>query len=298
LVESRGGSNPQQEMNAPVEKRFVLPANVEPLNWSLISAVNNERVLNSNLLDSPGMTTASEVLLQTDCASAALAYNRGIDRAQSDILVFAHQDVYLPQTWLPDLKNALVLLSKTDPEWAVLGVWGITASGGCAGHVYCGGTMKQLGAPSNTVTEVMSLDEAVLILRKSSGLRFDERLEGFHMYGTDICMEAQRQGMKCYAISAFCIHNTNGYNLLPREFWRNYFFMRNKWSSALPITTSCTKITHWCWPMIWWNIDRAVNLILGRHKAGKRVADPRQLYRQLFRPEQTKAQIATDGISN
>ena len=51
-----------------------------------------------------------------------------------------------------------------------------------AGHVYCGGIMKRLGAPFDGVEEVMSLDELILILRKSSGLRFDEQLVmRFHM---------------------------------------------------------------------------------------------------------------------
>ena len=144
--------------------------------------------------------------------------------------------------------------------------------------------MKRLGAPFDGVEEVMSLDELILILRKSSGLRFDEQLDGFHMYGTDICLEARRRGMKCYAISAFCVHNTNGYKLLPFQFWRNYLFMRKKWKSLLPISTSCAKITFWCWPMIWWNIDRVANLMLGRHKVGKRVQNSNQLYQQVACP--------------
>ena len=34
--------------------------------------------------------------------------------------------------------------------------------------------------------------------------------------------------------------------------------------------------------MIRWNIVRAANILLGRHKAGKRVADPAALYRDLI----------------
>ena len=252
------------------------------LDWSLISAVSNEAVLNSSLLSSPDIDSASAVILQHGYSSAAAAYNVGIDAAKSDVLVFAHQDVYLPETWLADLNRALATLSVIDPHWAVLGAWGITASGNGAGNVYCGATMKRLGTPFNGVVKVMSLDELILIMRKSSGLRFDEHLEGFHMYGTDICLEAARRGMNCYAISAFCIHNTNGYNLLPLQFWRNYLFIRKKWRSLLPITTSCTRITYLCWPMIWWNIDRAANLMFGRHKVGKRVQNPRELYQRVI----------------
>jgi len=55
---------------------------------------------------------------------------------------------------------------------------------------------------------VQTLDEIVLIFRRDSGLSFDETLPHFHFYGTDICMRAAEQGRQCYAISAFCVHNT------------------------------------------------------------------------------------------
>jgi hypothetical protein len=118
-------------------------------------------------------------------------------------------------------------------------------------------------------------------IRKSSNLRFDERLPGYHMYGTDICLEARRRGMKSYVIPAFCIHNTNGYRMLPLQFWRSYLFMRKKWRSELPIATSCTEITFGCWPMIRWNMIRAANIVSGRHQVLNRVRDPSRLYLDL-----------------
>ena len=251
------------------------------MNWSFVSAVNNEPVLNSCLLSSPDIGTVQEVILQRGYSSAALAYNAGIEKANTDLLVFAHQDMYFPEGWMASVQGAMEVLSREDPTWGVLGVWGVKRTGERAGHLYCAGLMRTLGESFEGGREVRSVDEVVLIVRKSSGLRFDERLPGFHMYGGDICLEAARRGMKCYAISAFCIHNTNGYNMLPLQFWRSYFFMRRKWRSELPVITSCTEITFWCWPMIWWNIDRAANLALRRHKAGTRIQDPRQMYRQM-----------------
>ena len=126
-----------------------------------------------------------------------------------------------------------------------------------------------------------SLDEAVLIWRKSTGLRLDPQIPGFHMYGADICQEAKRLQMKCYAIAAFCIHNTNQYAMFPWQFWWGYLRMRRKWKAQLPIRTTCTEITHWCWPMIRWNVVQAANIMLGRHQAFKRLTDPARLYREL-----------------
>jgi hypothetical protein len=189
--------------------------------------------------------------------------------------------MYLPKGWFAAIGNAIETLSREDPVWGVLGVWGAKASGCRAGFVYCTATGRQLGKAFTGAEEVRSLDEVVLILRKSSGLRFDERLPGFHMYGTDICLEAGRQGMKNYAISAFCIHNSNAYKLLPAQFWRCYLFIRKKWKLALPIATPCIEITYSPWPMIRWNISQALSILSGRYKSRKRVDDPARLYQEI-----------------
>jgi len=253
------------------------------MNWSVISAVNNEAVLGRCLLSSQDISSAREVILQRGYASAAAAYNAGIEKAKGEILVFIHQDVYLPEGWATDLENAVRLVSEADPNWGVLGVWGVTAAGGHAGFIYDGGWRRILGHPFDGGQEVESLDEVVLILRKSSGLSFDPQLRGFHMYGADICLEARRQGRKCYAIAAFCIHNTNQYGMLPWQFWKGYLQLRRKWKAQLPMRTTCTEITRWCWPMMRWNLVRVINLASGRDKPPtKRVQDPSRLYRQLI----------------
>ncbi|MDB6111215.1 MAG: hypothetical protein JWR69_2965 [Pedosphaera sp.] len=262
----------------PTEPATTSPKNA--LKWTVIVAVNNQEVLRSSLLSSPEISSASEVILQTGFTSAAAAYNAGIEKARTDLLVFVHQDVYLPAGWVAALEKALDVLSKQDPQWGVLGVWGVKRSGDGVGYLYCAGLMQKLGREFEDAPEVRSLDEVLLIVRKSSGLRFDEEMPGFHMYGTDLCLEAQRRGMKCHAISAFCVHNTNGYKMLPLDFWQCYFRMRRKWKAELPVTTSCAEITFWCWPMVNWNLRRGVNLLLKRHKPGKRVPDPSRLYRE------------------
>jgi len=240
-------------------------------------------------MGSPGARSASEVILQRGFSSAASAYNAGIEKAATDVLVFPHQDVYLPGNWPSALAQALESLSKMDPNWGVLGVWGVRSSGKEVGDLYCTGLGRRLGESFEAPLEVRSLDESLLVVRKSSGLKFDESMTGYHLYGTDICLEAVRQGMKAYAISALCIHNTNGYNLLPWEFWKCYLQMRKKWKSQLPIITPCAKITLGCWPMIHWNARRWINILLKRHQPGKRVEDPGRLYQDNF------AALATRG---
>lgn len=277
------------------------------MEWSVVTAVNNDHVLESCLLSSPALRSATQVILQRGYASAAAAYNTAIDKATTDLLVFVHQDVYLPEGWINALERTLGILTATDPNWGVLGVWGVPNSGGRTGYLYWTGLPRTPGRafdggvestdpegqekpsprfrnrPFEGVVEVTSLDEAVLIFRKSSELRFDERLPGYHLYGTDICLESKRRERKCYAISAFCIHNTDIGNMLPLQFWKCYWFLRCKWKTSLPIITPCTEITYWCWPVIRWHMARARNLLRRSHAPSRRVSDPGELYSELVR---------------
>ena len=253
------------------------------MDWTLVSAVNNDGVLRSCLLKSPDVRSASEIIFQRGYASAASAYNRALEKAKADLVIFAHQDVYFPDGWLDSLRRTLDLLSHTDPYWGVLGVWGGVRKGRLPGYMYWTGVNGIAGKPFSGLREVRSLDEVVLILRKSSGLRFDERLSGYHCYGTDICLESNRQGRKCYVFPGFCVHNTNVYGMLPADFWKGYLFLRNKWKSELPLHAPCIDVTWSCWPILRWNLVRAINIFLRRHKSGKRVSDPAALYHDLFR---------------
>ena len=63
------------------------------------------------------------------------------------------------------------ILSKTDPNWGVLGIWGPCPVQGGVGFVYDGSWRRILGNQFEGGVEVESLDEAVLIWRKSTGLR-------------------------------------------------------------------------------------------------------------------------------
>ena len=188
------------------------------LNWSLITASNDDTVLKTCLAASPCVGQARDFQVMRGFASAGAAYNAGIRQSAGDVLVFAHQDVYLPLEWNRHLAAAVSQLSQSDPNWAVLGVFGITRDSKPQGYMYCTGLQKVLGQSFSQPVPCASLDEVVLVLRRSAGVAFDERLSGFHFYGTDICLEAQQRGLSSYIIPAFCIHNTQGMKFLPWAF--------------------------------------------------------------------------------
>ena len=79
--------------------------------------------------------------------------------------------------------------------------------------------------------------------RRASGLRFDEALPGWHMYGTDIVQTARAAGQGAYAGALPCIHNDRYHGALGADFDEAYRFMQRKWAGALPLRTPITKIS-------------------------------------------------------
>lgn len=252
------------------------------MNWSLIVAANDEAILKSCLASSPCVSRARDFQVMRGFTSAGAAFNAGMHQAASDILVFAHQDVFLPPDWDVQLGAAIAKLSVLDPEWAILGVYGISREGEYRGHVFCTGLQRVLGRVFSGPVECTALDEIVLIVRRSAGLAFDEQLPGFHFYGTDICLEAGRRKFKCYIVPAFCIHNTAGLTFLPWAFWRSYFYMRRKWWNLLPILSTCTVISKWGIPFIDHPLRSAYVRYVKGEQAGGRIEDIASLYRSLM----------------
>ncbi len=183
-------------------------------------ATNNPEVLAANFLSSPFLAAPNEhqVLLQRNFASAGRAYNDAIGASANDLIVFAHQDVYFPAGWVAQLRRAISQLDESDPNWGVLGCWGMTQNGEYRGHI-CSATQSVHGRPFGRPAQVQTLDELVLILKKSSGLRFDDNLAHFHLYGADICMTAAQRRLNSYAICAPCIHNSEQGEILPSEYY-------------------------------------------------------------------------------
>jgi Glycosyltransferase like family len=208
-------------------------------------ASNGREILRNNLLFSPCLrdSNAHQVLIQEGFLSASKAYNDAIDKSCNDLIVFAHQDVIFPDTWIHQLETALDKLDTEDPNWGVIGCYGETIDNGGRGYIYSSGR-GILGRPFDSPIEIQTLDEIVLILRKSSGLRFDDGLPHFHFYGADICMRAAELGMRSYAISAFCVHNTKQTLVLPPEFYDSYRHIKRTWKARLPIQTTCVRITN------------------------------------------------------
>jgi Glycosyltransferase like family len=242
-------------------------------------AANNKQVLKQNLMLSPCFhrSEIDRLLVQQSFASAAEAYNDALEKSSNDLMIFAHQDIYLPDSWMGQLKAALDYLDVHDQNWGVLGCFGVSAEKMRYGTLYSAG----LGVIGNAIqhpTPVRTLDEIVLILRKSSGLTFDTSLPGFHFYGADICLRALERGMKNYAIPAFCVHNTQLNPTLPADFYECYRQFKSIWRKSLPVHTSCITVSKLDIPARMHRLREAYITYIRRTPAEvTRLSDPRSV---------------------
>lgn len=204
--------------------------------FAIAAAVNNKEILSSCLKRSPDVESGRlNLKIYEGYSSAASALNAGLDGCEAPIVILAHQDVYLPRGWLDRLINQIDELEKTTTAWGVLGLYGRTCDGDFVGVVWSSGLGRVLGESGFPPTEVTTLDELVLIVRRESGLRFDENLPGFHFYGTDIVMQGIVAGTPSFVIDAPAIHNGRPVKSLAGPYARAYRFMQRKWRSHLPI---------------------------------------------------------------
>jgi hypothetical protein len=211
---------------------------------AVVAAVNDEATLARNLAASPLIASGRAALTPirgARCASAA--YNAGLDATDAPLVVFAHQDVWLPPAFEAGLAAATADLDQRDPAWAVLGVFGTTAAGRRVGRVWSSGIGRCVGEPVDAPTPVVSVDELVIVLRRDAGLRFDPTLPHFHLYGTDIVQTALAAGRGAWAATLPVVHNSRYVPTLSGGFTDAYRHMRRKWRAALPIATPVTRIT-------------------------------------------------------
>lgn len=210
----------------------------------IVAVSNDRRVLDRNLLSSDLLRSGDvEVHIEYDAPSASVGYNRGIAATDAPIIVFAHQDVFFPHAWRQMLANQIAAVEKLDPNWALLAPFGVSFEGEHVGRVWSTGLGAIVGEQVAEPTPVQSFDELVIVMRRDAGLRFDETMPRFHLYGTDIVQSALQAGTGAYVVNMPVVHNDQFHDRLGADFAEAYRFARRKWHDALPIRTPVLWIT-------------------------------------------------------
>lgn len=240
--------------------------------FCVVAAVNNEEILMHNLASSPMFSEGVALITMRGFKSAAKAYNKGISQTSAKFIVFAHQDVYLPRGWLRHIRSAITEIESSDPNWAVIGVYGVRANGMHVGHCWSSGLHRELGYPFKSAVEVCSVDELLIIMRRDSNIHFDEKLPGFHLYGTDIVQVAHVAGKKSYTVHAPVVHNSRPVQTLAGPYTKAYHYMQAKWADDLPINTVILPLTRFGFPLYKYRLKSFIKNIA--HQKNKTLQTP------------------------
>ena len=214
----------------------------------VVAAISDAKILERDLLKSPELNRREyDYVCISGAENMAEAYNKGIDiMAKKDIIVFCHQDVYLPEAWLFRL---LKLVREYPDNWGVVGPFGMKWDGTHSGRVWDSGLARELYFDNIDDSHVTSFDELVLVLNNKKGLRFDPNLPNFHLYGTDIALIATAMGLHNRVINHPVVHNSKAIFWLGRDYKQSYKYVSEKWQAQLPIHTPCCVVHKFPWPL-------------------------------------------------
>ncbi len=146
-----------------------------------------------------------------------------IDRLAADTaepyLIVCHQDLLLDGGpgghGIEQLSRCLDELAALDPTWAVAGNAGVTRWIEGVTELTQPRPDGSLDRPlvwraADLPRRVVTLDENFLVLRTAARPTCSAGLSGFHLYGTDLCLNAARRGMGCYVIDFHLTHLSAG----------------------------------------------------------------------------------------
>ena len=100
-------------------------------------------------------------------------------------------------------------LDGKDATWALLGNAGGINLKWIATHITEGKT-GIIRSETHLPLKTKTLDENFIVVKKSANIALSNNLQGFHFYGTDICLIANVLGFNSYVINFNLIHKSNG----------------------------------------------------------------------------------------
>jgi hypothetical protein len=143
-----------------------------------------------------------------DVYEAYAGINKFLTIARGTYIIICHQDLVLLSDGRKKLDVVLDELTRRDPTWGVCGN---------SGGIHPGRLAIRITDPhgDNQFTEslpakVTALDENFLLVRRDANLAVSRDLEGFHLYGTDLCLVAQFLGYSAYVVDFHLRHLSRG----------------------------------------------------------------------------------------
>lgn len=194
-----------------------VPAEIE---FSIISLVvrddRYERFLKS--LEEKGFNSENTELIAIDnrhgnSFDGYTALRGVLPHLKGKYVLHTHDDIELTVDDIDALRRTLQTLETLDPKWMIAGN---------AGGSFCMFSRKntwfhhlddpygERRLPGNEPRRVNSLDENFLVMPRSRMPLSSIDLSGFHLFATDLCMQARSAGGTCYVMPFALMHYGKG----------------------------------------------------------------------------------------
>ena len=203
---------------------------------SIVTPVNDWHTYFGLVQSLTDCETKFEALPIYKAESATKALNKGIEQTSNDVVICCHQDVRFGPGFLRSME-------QIDHDVGVVGTFGRDLELNCAGRIY--NPKPKWRSVGVLPCEAVSLDEHCLSIRKSSGLRFDESLPYWHVYGADICLTATEMGRKNWIVNSMGLEHLSPKGTFDPTFEEAIKWLVAKWAGRTSIKlfrTMCFEV--------------------------------------------------------
>ena len=211
--------------------------------FSICTIVSNkeEYELMKQSFENCGFVDGCEYIIADNSESnvydAYQAISLFLKQSSGKYLIVVHQDVRCI-----DKREVLIQclndVHTCTPGWAVCGNAGAK---GYHQHVIYISYESQTEKYTELPTEVNSLDENFLVIKRDTNITISPDLKGFHLYGTDLCIIANFLGYHCYVIPFMVQHLSKGNLQSLAEYKREFIETYGRKLAAGYIQTTCTQ---------------------------------------------------------
>jgi hypothetical protein len=180
----------------------------------------------------------AEVIACNNSKSATMGWNALLEKAEKegyDVAVLCHQDVYLPEGWLPMFRDGV---GKLPDSWLIVGFYGIDKDDKHCGKIWDRRMQRMLCAPGELPQEAKNVDGCAFAVKLNQGFRF-EPLKGYDVYDVYAGAKAREMGKTVWIIDAPPEHfATRSFTWKPDAvFMENWNWLRQRFPNEKLVST-------------------------------------------------------------
>lgn len=204
---------------------------------SFICAVNNDELAKKMLINSLSKQTSDQyelVLIHAQeygFTSASQTLNYGASIAKGDIFIFIHQDIEFQSSHC--VEDLLELCNKY--EFAIAGVAGVSL---LRRKVYSSVEMdfdhRIAGIQNTKVRTIDTLDECLLIIKRSAFQGFADYGDTWHFYGVDYSLRSALNDESVLLFPIQIYHLSPGWSL-DHSYWKTLKLLKKRYKKLFKV---------------------------------------------------------------